>query len=81
LLWSDEPLEWELLDRPGSKAQRLTLNGDEAVELLNGAVSAATSLGLPWPAEPLTLQPSAELLKLVRLSQQEAAKEGAEAEV
>jgi len=81
LLWPDGPLEWELLDRPGSEAQRLTLSGDEAVALLNGAVSAATALGLPWPTEPVTLQPSAELLKLVRLSQQEATKEGAEGEV
>jgi hypothetical protein len=51
------------------------------VALLNGAVSIATALGVPWPTEPITLQPSAELLKLVRLSQQEATKEGAEGEV
>jgi CRISPR-associated protein Csb1 len=43
LLWPDGPLEWELLDRPGSEAQRLALSGDEAVALLNGAISAATA--------------------------------------
>jgi CRISPR-associated protein Csb1 len=81
LLWPEEALEWELLDRPGSGTQRFALMGDEAVALLSAAVSAATALGLPWPTEPITLQPSAELLKLVRLSQQEATKETAEAQL
>jgi CRISPR-associated protein Csb1 len=77
LLWPDGPVEWELLGRPGSEAQRFALTGDDAVALLNSAVAAATALGLPWPTEPIMLQPSAELLKLVRLSQQEATKEDA----
>jgi len=35
-------------------------------------------LNLPWPTVPVALKPSAELLKLVRLSQQEATKESAD---
>jgi CRISPR-associated protein Csb1 len=80
LLWPDGPLEWELLDRPGSETQRFSLNGDEAVAVLNNAVAAATTLGLQWPTDPIMLQPSTELLKLVRLSQQEATKESVEGE-
>jgi hypothetical protein len=48
--------------------------------VLNNAVAAATTLGLQWPTDPITLQPSTELLKLVRLSQQEATKESVEGE-
>jgi CRISPR-associated protein Csb1 len=77
LLWPDGPLEWDLLDRPGCEAQRFILSGDDAVALLNSAVAAATALRLPWPKEPIQLQPSVELLKLVRLSQLEATKKDA----
>lgn len=79
LLWPDEPMVWELLDRPGEEPTTFLLSGDRAVELLNGAVAAARQVGLVWRAEPLVLQPSSELVKLVRLSQLEAAKQGGEA--
>lgn len=79
LLWPDEPMVWELLDRPGEEPTTFLLSGDRAVELLNGAVAAARQVGLAWRAEPLVLQPSSELVKLVRLSQLEAAKQGGEA--
>ena len=75
LLWPESAMEWELLDRPGEEAKRFTLNGEEATSLLADAVAAATKLNLPWPTQPLMLKPSTELLKLVRLSQQEAVKE------
>jgi CRISPR-associated protein Csb1 len=79
LLWPDGPMVWELLDRPGEEPKRFSLTGDAAVEVLAEAVKAAREKGLPWPEEPLVLKPSKELVKLVRLSQQEAAKETAEA--
>ncbi len=78
LLWPQGPMEWELLDRPGNVPQRFSLTGKEAVSLLKEAIAAATSLKVPWPTVPVTLQPSAELLKLVRLSQQLATKESAD---
>jgi CRISPR-associated protein Csb1 len=78
LLWPDGPMVWELLDRPGEEPKRYTLTADGAVQLLRGAVDAARQFGLPWPEEPLVLKPSQELVKLVRLSQLEAAKKPAE---
>ncbi len=77
LLWPDGPMAWELLDRPGEEPKKFTLTSEGAVDLLNGAVDAARRAGLPWPEEPLVLKPSSELVKLVRLSQLQAAKEPA----
>lgn len=73
LLWPDGPMAWELLDRPGEDPRRFPLTGDSAVDLLNAAVERAKGAGLPWPEELLVLKPSAELVKLVRLSRLEAA--------
>jgi CRISPR-associated protein Csb1 len=75
LLWPDGPMVWELLERPAEDPKQFSLTGDAAVALLKGAVEEARGAGLPWPEEPLVLEPSAELVKLVRLSQLEAAKE------
>jgi CRISPR-associated protein Csb1 len=80
LLWPENPMEWEILDRPGSEPPRFALTGADAVALLNSAIAVALSLGLPWPTDPVTLKPSAELLKLVRMSQQEATKGDVEGE-
>jgi len=80
LLWPDGPMEWELLAKPGAAPEKFTLEGDSATKLLSDAVNAAGSVGLKWQTDPLTLQPSKELLKLVRLSQEQAVKSGAEAE-
>jgi CRISPR-associated protein Csb1 len=77
LLWPDGPMVWELLDRPGKEPKKFSLAGDGAVELLKDAVEAARKVRLPWPKEPLVLKPSQELVKLVRSSQLEAAKESA----
>jgi CRISPR-associated protein Csb1 len=78
LLWPDGPMVWELLDRPGEEPRRFSLTGDAAVDLLEEAVKAARERGLPWPEEPLVLKPSAELVKLVRLSQLENARKPVE---
>jgi len=79
LLWPDGPMIWELLDRPGEEHETYSLTTEGAVQLLDDAVEAALQVGLPWPAEPIVLEPSQELVKLVRLSQQEAAKGPVEA--
>ena len=74
LLWPDGPMEWELLARPGKPPQKFPLTGDAAIELLKAAIEEAKKVGLPWE-DKLTLKPSAQLLKLVRLSQLEAVKD------
>jgi CRISPR-associated protein Csb1 len=84
LLWPQAPMEWELLDQPGNTPQKFSLTSSESIELLktaiNGAGLSETSEGtdkprLRWERNPVLLRPSAELLKLVRLSQLQAVKE------
>jgi CRISPR-associated protein Csb1 len=78
LLWPDGPMEWELLATPGKKPERFVVNSDVARSLLAGAVAAAEKAGLTWQKEAVALKPSAELAKLVRLSQEQAMKQGPE---
>jgi CRISPR-associated protein Csb1 len=78
LLWPDEPMNWEVLDKPGQPPKSYTLTGPAALNLLKDAVVAATKVRLPWSEAPILLSPSAELVKLVRLSQLEAVKESQE---
>ncbi|MCB9385884.1 MAG: type I-U CRISPR-associated protein Cas7 [Bryobacterales bacterium] len=81
LLWPDEPMSWELLEKPGSPPAEFSLTGKESVELLQQAIERAKSAGLAWPDSPITLKPSAELLKLVQRSQLLATQEqGGEAD-
>jgi CRISPR-associated protein Csb1 len=77
LLWPDCPMVWELLDRPGAEPCIFSLNGENALRLLNAAVAQAKATGLPWPDEPVVLRPSQALVDLVRLSQRHAAREPA----
>jgi CRISPR-associated protein Csb1 len=79
LLWPDGPMEWELLACPGEPPKKFSLTGDVAIALLNAAIEEARNVGLPWESTPVQLKPSAELLKLVRLSQLEAVREGPDA--
>jgi CRISPR-associated protein Csb1 len=76
LLWPDDEMEWELLDRPGAEPKKYSLTADQAIALLNESIAAAKAVKLAWREEPVHLKPSPELLKLVRLSQIEATKEG-----
>lgn len=78
LLWPEGPMVWELLEKPGKPPRTFELTGKQAVALLNEAIDAARQSGLPWREEPVTLKPSSDLLKLVRLSQLQATKETAE---
>lgn len=78
LLWPEQAMTWELLERPGETPKSFSLSGAEALELLRAAVEQAKAAGLPWRDEPVRLKPSAELVKLVRLSQHELVKEGPE---
>lgn len=80
LLWPTAALTWELLGKPGHKDAGLTLEADDAIQLLKDAVEIATSnaIGLPWRKEPLRLIPSDELVKLVVKSQRLALSQGGE---
>ncbi|HKJ95026.1 MAG TPA: type I-U CRISPR-associated RAMP protein Csb1/Cas7u [Gammaproteobacteria bacterium] len=78
LLWPDGPMVWELLERPGQPPRVFELTGEQAVALLKDAVAAARDAGLSWREEPVSLQPSAALLELVRRSQNLARQEGAQ---
>jgi len=80
LLWPDNPMQWELLAAPGRPPESFTLDSAAARKLLADAVAAAEQAGLVWQKEAITLKPSAELVKLVRLSQEQAVKQGAEEE-
>lgn len=75
LLWPDGPMLWDLLAKPGEPPKPFSLDAAAAKKLLTDAVAAAEQTGLTWRTEPLTLKPSKELLKLVKLSQQQAVKE------
>ncbi|MCS6945971.1 MAG: type I-U CRISPR-associated RAMP protein Csb1/Cas7u [Sutterellaceae bacterium] len=66
------PPEWELIDTPGLDPIRFRLSGDAALELLNQAIEAAKSAGLPWDGE-IELTPADDLVELVRRSQELAA--------
>jgi CRISPR-associated protein Csb1 len=78
LLWPEARMTWELLERPGEDPKQYSLTSESAIELLRSAIGAAKEAGLHWTEEPVRLEPSSELVKLVRLSQVEATKEGAE---
>jgi CRISPR-associated protein Csb1 len=80
LLWPDSAMQWELLATPGKPPESFTLDSAAAKKLLADAVSAAEQTGLVWQKERIMLKPSAELVKLVRLSQEQAVKQGAEEE-
>ena len=79
-LWPTADREWELLDKPGTTPRRFQMDGGQAVALLGEAVKAAESAGLTWMKDRLTLTPSEELVKLVRQSQELAAKEKGDGE-
>jgi CRISPR-associated protein Csb1 len=80
LLWPIAPLSWELLGKPGQIEKDLTLEADDAIQLLKAAIADATDekIGLPWRTQPLRLIPSDDLVKLVVKSQQLALSQGGE---
>ena len=76
-LFAESAPTWELLDRPGKPPIEFELSPDAALRLLAEAIEEARKAGLPWEDE-IELTPSAELVELVRLSQELARQEGAE---
>lgn len=78
LLYPEADLDWELLDRSGGGS--FALPPERAIEIYNDAVEEAKKAGLPWRDEPLKLQPSEPLVKLVVKSQNLAAQQVADEE-
>ena len=76
-LFAESTPTWELLDRPGKPPIEFELSPDAALQLLADAIEEARKAGLPWEDE-IELTPSAELVELVRRSQELASQEGAE---
>lgn len=70
---------WELLDAPGQDPTKFLVSVGGAVDLFNDAVAHAREAGLPWEGV-IPLQPSADLVELVRRSQHLAAGSGEGAE-
>lgn len=68
---TDHPATWEIINADGT-ITAVTMTGAQATALLNEAVAAATSAGLPWTATAkgngLTLTPSPGLAALVKKS-------------
>ena len=71
-LFAEHEPVWALLDIPGEKPKEFELYPDDAIELLNAAVSEAKDANLPWEGE-IELIPSPELLELVLRSQKSLA--------
>ena len=71
-LFPTAPFVWELLDQPGTDPTRFSLTGAEARTLLKASIEAAKAAGLPWEGI-IDLTPSADLVELVRRSQNLAA--------
>lgn len=67
------PAVWELLDDPGEEPRKFALPPEAAIALFNEAVEEARKAGLPWRDEEVILEPSEELVELVRKSQELAA--------
>ena len=76
-LFAETAPTWELLDRPGDPPKAFDLDQDAALQLLADAIAQARKAELPWE-DRIELTPSAELVKLVRRSQELASQEGAE---
>ena len=76
-LFAEQEPVWELLDRPGESPHTFELGPEDALKLLEAAISEAKEAGLPWEGE-IELTPSVELVELVRRSQELASASGAE---
>ncbi|MDB5314030.1 MAG: CRISPR-associated protein [Gemmataceae bacterium] len=75
LLRAANPVQWELLGRPGEEAVWFDLPKEHAVALYKQALEAVVSAHLPIQTEEILLSPSPDLVTLVRKSMELAASE------
>jgi CRISPR-associated protein Csb1 len=78
LLIATKSPHWECLGSPGTDPETYTLTAKEATGLLNRAVAAAVAAGLPWETEKLILQPTADVVALVKKGRELASASGSE---
>ena len=76
-LFAETVPTWELLDRPAEPPKTFDLDQNAALQLLADAIAQARKAELPWE-DRIELTPSADLVELVRRSQELASREGAE---
>lgn len=79
LLFPQEALTFEILEKPGEPTQ-VSLDSGIAIEIFTEAVAAAKKVGLPWREEPIKLTPSPQLVQLVQRSLELAAQSPEESE-
>lgn len=77
-LFPTEEIVWELLDTPGAESPKFSLTAEDAIKLYNEAVQVARSMQLPFMDVELVLQPSPQLVELVKRSQELATQESGE---
>ena len=70
ILHAQDAITWELLGEPGSEPQRFALPAADAIALYREALDKARAAGLPFREQALELEPSAELVTLLRKSQE-----------
>ncbi len=68
-LFAETATTWELLDRPAEPPKAFDLDQDAALRLLADAIAQARKAELSWE-DRIELTPSAELVELVRRSQE-----------
>jgi CRISPR-associated protein Csb1 len=64
--------QWEIVAGVGEVPLAYDLSSDDAVALLKSAAEAASTAGIPWQTEEIKLKPSANLIELVKRSQEVA---------
>lgn len=69
-LLDGKPGAFEFVGR--GESLEFSLESDEAAVLIAEAAVEAKAIGLPWPEEPITLQPSPELKQLIIKSREKA---------
>jgi CRISPR-associated protein Csb1 len=69
-LFPSKAYVWELLDEPGVTPKQFSLDRPQALALFKRACDAAQDSGLPWQTDEVLLEPSPQLVELVRKSQQ-----------
>lgn len=74
-LFPTQAFVWELLNEPGSAPKIYDLPAETSIQIFKEAVAAAEAKGLLWQEGKIKLVPSAELVELVRRSQEIATQE------
>jgi len=77
-LFPSQPHVWQLLDEPGGTPKEFSLDRAGALKLWADALAAARAAGLPFEEDELVLQPSPQLVELVKRSQELAAAQPAD---